>query len=369
MNKIFLFLCLLLLSGAALQAQDEKLRVAVFDPTSRGDSIEEGTKVSVREIISSTFVNTGKYNILERSLLQKVLDEQAFSHREIVDESQATELGRLAGANKVVLTLISLSKVKGSNTITIKMIDVKTATVELQKTQKGVTLNDLLDVVERLTLELLGEKPSDTSGSSKSKKNNLDEKPSRPPGLPPFFGSKGKEDKKKIAEEKEREEAEKDSQTAATAANSYSMAKSVSDMILQDITKQKGKKANKYVTDVERYKELDKKEEIVKYIKAITSDVGGFPKEDKNVVIFFCAKEQDKKDDMILLFFMDGNCIGIGSRNKGLLTKISNSQTTDVHNISIWNHDKELFSSPINITHKTYYKFGWNKNELLLIND
>ena len=160
MKKILIFLCLFLLSGIALQAQNEKLRVAVFDPSSSGTSIDEGTKVAVREIISSTLVNTGKYDIVERSLLQQVMKEQEFSNTDVVDESQATELGRLAGANKVVLSVVTL--VGGRNMLSIKIIDVKTATVDQQKT-RIVSTNDLLDMVEPLTLELLGERSNMTT--------------------------------------------------------------------------------------------------------------------------------------------------------------------------------------------------------------
>ncbi|MDR1415995.1 MAG: CsgG/HfaB family protein [Prevotellaceae bacterium] len=158
MKKKFTLLCMLAAAAAlalsALSAQGQKLRVAVFDPTSSGAAVDEGTKVAVREIISSTFVNTGKYTIVERSLLDKVMKEQAFSNSDVVDESQATELGRLAGANKVVLSVVTL--VSGRNMLSVKIIDVQTATVDQQKT-KIVSSSDLLDVVEPLTLELMGE--------------------------------------------------------------------------------------------------------------------------------------------------------------------------------------------------------------------
>jgi hypothetical protein len=141
-----------------LPAQEtKKLRVAVFDPSSSGTSVDEGTKVAVREIISSTFVNTGKYTIVERSLLDKVMKEQAFSNTDVVDDSQATEIGKLAGANKVVISVITL--VGGRNMLSVKTIDVQTATIDLQKT-RVVSSNDLLEVVEPLTLEMLGESSS-----------------------------------------------------------------------------------------------------------------------------------------------------------------------------------------------------------------
>jgi hypothetical protein len=165
MKNIFLVLCLTV--GLFVQAQetplhaqdDDKLRVAVFDPTSSGTVIDEGSKVAVRELVSSTFVNTGKYNIVERSLLEKVMKEQEFSNSGVVDDNQATEIGKLAGAHKVVLSVVTL--VGGRNMLSIKVIDVKTATIDQQKTRL-VQTNDLLDVVEPLTLELLGEKAAAT---------------------------------------------------------------------------------------------------------------------------------------------------------------------------------------------------------------
>ncbi|MDL2262350.1 leucine-rich repeat protein [Bacteroidales bacterium OttesenSCG-928-I21] len=157
--KIFLnfigIIGILLLLQAQTQAQEQKLRVAVFDPTTSGIAMDEGTKLAVQELISSAFVNTGRFIIVERSMIDKIMKEQAFQNSDMADNSQATEVGKLAGANKIVLSAVSL--VGGRNMLSIKIIDVQTATVDQQKT-KIVSSNDLLDAVEPLTLELLGEK-------------------------------------------------------------------------------------------------------------------------------------------------------------------------------------------------------------------
>ena len=179
MKKFCTFLSMLAIAFA-LQAQDGKLRVAVFDPSSSGTPIDEGTKVAVREIISSTLVNTGKYNIVERSLLQQIMKEQEFSNTDVVDDSQATQLGKLAGANKVVLSVITL--VGGRNMLSIKIIDVQTATID-QQTTKMVTSNDMLDFVEPLTFEVLGEKaafPSAATNAKPEKKQDPKEKKQDP---------------------------------------------------------------------------------------------------------------------------------------------------------------------------------------------
>lgn len=156
MKKVFLIAILTILSGAYHNAAGQELerqRIAVFDPASSGTSIDDGTQIAVREIISSTIVNTGKYSIVERSLLEKVMEEQKFSNSGAVDDMQATEIGKLAGANKViVLSVVTLTG--GKNMLSIKIIDVMTATIERQKV-KVVTSGELLDVIEPLTQEIL----------------------------------------------------------------------------------------------------------------------------------------------------------------------------------------------------------------------
>lgn len=147
----FLIMMLVALICLPTFADNTKLRVAVFDPTSSGTSIDEGTKVAIREIISSTIVNAGNYDIVERSLLEKVMQEQAFSNSGAVNDNDATEIGKLAGANKVILSVVTLTG--GRNMLSIKMIDVKTASVERQKV-KVVASGELLNVVEPLTLSL-----------------------------------------------------------------------------------------------------------------------------------------------------------------------------------------------------------------------
>jgi len=158
-------ICMMLLAAMIVMPvfSDEKMRVAVFDPTSSGTAIDEGTKVAIREIISSTIVNAGNYDIVERSLLEKVMQEQSFSNSGAVDDNDATEIGKLAGANKVVLSVVTLTG--GRNMLSVKMIDVKTASVERQKV-KVVASGELLDAVEPITLALIDASAYDDDNST-----------------------------------------------------------------------------------------------------------------------------------------------------------------------------------------------------------
>ncbi len=137
----------------SVSADDSKFRIAVFDPVaaSNKSSMNERVKTAVREIISTTIVNTGSYDIVERCLLEKVMQEQQFSNSGVVDDKDVTEIGKLAGANKIVLSI--LADMGGKQMLSIKMIDVKTATIDRQEV--GM-LADIFADVEQMTLKIVG---------------------------------------------------------------------------------------------------------------------------------------------------------------------------------------------------------------------
>ena len=108
-------------------------------------------------MVSSTIVNTGKYIIIERSLIDKILKEQAFANSGAVDDSQISRIGKLAGANKVILSVLSSAGNKGL--LSIKVIDVESASIDSQKTQL-VDKSKILDIITPLALEVIGEQAS-----------------------------------------------------------------------------------------------------------------------------------------------------------------------------------------------------------------
>lgn len=156
---------IILTLSLSLSAQT-KMKLAVLDPVVAGEKLTDGLRISVREIVSSTFVNNAdNYSIVERSLLDKVMQEAKFSNSDAVDESQATQLGKLAGADRVVLTVIS--RFESRCMISIKLINVETATID-QQISKMVDYNSVLDVTEPLTLAVLGKGDANITVTSTS---------------------------------------------------------------------------------------------------------------------------------------------------------------------------------------------------------
>lgn len=152
---VICFGILLYVLAQPLAAQEKKLRVAIFDPVGTAKNMDEGMVIVIREMVSSAIVNTGKYTIVERSLIDRVLKEQKFSNSGAVDESQVSAIGKLAGANKVVLSVFTSA---GSDKVmlSLKIINVESASIESQKT-KVVKNDNLLDEITPLALTLIGE--------------------------------------------------------------------------------------------------------------------------------------------------------------------------------------------------------------------
>jgi hypothetical protein len=153
-----------------------------------------------------------------------------------------------------------------------------------------------------------------------------------------------------------------DRELALSSPNSSAMVSSVSDLILQAIARE-SKKSEQYKNDEERFSNLKDKEQIVSYISSITTNVASFPDENNTMAVFYCKRAGGY--DGALLMFLDGNCIGIGTRNKGLLTKIPTS--TGIHTLSLRDKNKELLNIPVDYSFKTYYPFEWNNNNINLI--
>ena len=150
MQKNIISIVIAVMSFTAMAQEDRK--VAVFEPVgSSGNTIKE----IVREEISYVVVNTVGYSVLERHMINKVLEENRFQASGLVDDTQIVEMGRLMGAN---LAFVSNVTPLGLNYhISCKLIDVQTGRIEKQnttQTQRGT--GDLTDAVRKTVTEMLG---------------------------------------------------------------------------------------------------------------------------------------------------------------------------------------------------------------------
>ncbi|MDR2065516.1 MAG: CsgG/HfaB family protein [Prevotellaceae bacterium] len=357
MKTGFISFILIAATFISLPAQETKLRVAVFDPSASGSIIDDGTKIVVREIISSVFVNTGDYTIVERSLLDKIMKEQAFSNSGIVDDSQATELGKLAGANKVVLSVITQTGNRGM--LSIKIIDVMSATIDKQKA-KVVDYNAFLDEIEPLTRSLLGEEVEE-SGQSQISSTVL-----------PY---------------------ENNSQTQTSYGNNYQtqtfVAYSNNDAVrhIVNMINRQCKKPEKYRTDEDRFNSLSKsqKEPIEEFISSNSKPlIEPSPSSIKqNETVFFLRARSLRKKvgyslfkgikvnkvNDVLLLFLDGQLIGFGTATTGFLVTMQRGNAGGIHILSLHSSTFSALEISVDLSVKNYYLLDWDdKKNIDLVN-
>ena len=149
MNKIislFFIISILLLSYTPVSAEFKKTRVAVLDFQLQGEGYETSDMGKiVAEWLITAFVKNGRFEVIERSLLKKIMDEQKLIMTGIVEEGSATKIGKLLGV-KVIISG-SLMKFQNIMEVNARIIDVENASIiaaEGVKSNSAVRLEDLV---------------------------------------------------------------------------------------------------------------------------------------------------------------------------------------------------------------------------------
>ena len=140
-RKWFFWLLLVAITSGITFAAETAFctRVAVIDFESIGDDPNIGRGVT--EIVRTELIKTGKYEVVERALLNKIIEEQRFQLSDLVDPSKAVELGKMLGADLILTG--SVVKIGTSYTINARFIDVKTGMAKRAEAIRGNEINEL----------------------------------------------------------------------------------------------------------------------------------------------------------------------------------------------------------------------------------
>ncbi len=148
-------LCLFI--GAVAGATEQLPTVAVLDFESIGS--EEYLGKAVAEIIRTELVGTRNYRVVERSQINRAVEEQELRMSGMIDDQSAVEIGKLLGADLIVVG--SVVRIGNAYTINSRMIDVETGEAQLGRNVTGTDLNLLTDMSrELITVLFRGGEPA-----------------------------------------------------------------------------------------------------------------------------------------------------------------------------------------------------------------
>lgn len=161
MKKSILFGCLftlLMVNPSAAVADFERTKIAVLDFTIQGKGFEtEDMGEIVAEWLITAFVKEGRFDVIERRLLKKILGEQELGATGALDQDSVSQLGKLLG----VKVVISGSVMRFQNIIEVnaRIIDVESASIIAAESVKDTTAIGLEELVVSMAQKIIKDFP------------------------------------------------------------------------------------------------------------------------------------------------------------------------------------------------------------------
>jgi len=144
--------------SSAAQAEYKKTKVAVLDFQLHGEGYEtQDMGKFVAEWLITALVRDGRFEVIERRLLEKILAEQKLGLSGILDEGSASKLGQMLGA-KVVISG-SVMSLKGQIEVNARIIDVQTGSVIAAESVKSGSAAGLEDLVFQMAQAIIRDFP------------------------------------------------------------------------------------------------------------------------------------------------------------------------------------------------------------------
>lgn len=131
------------------QVPQIKPTIAVLNFETTNVSRDLGTMVA--ELLTTALVETGQCDVIERGMLEKLIEEQRMQTT-VVDANQAASLGKQAGADMVALGRVM--KLGDAYTITLRFVGVESAVVQTAKSLTAEREEELPAKISALVAEL-----------------------------------------------------------------------------------------------------------------------------------------------------------------------------------------------------------------------
>jgi TolB-like protein len=121
---------LMVFLGVASTHAAEKMRIAVTDMDAFG--VEPSLANSVSDILRTELFRTGSFEVMERSRMAKIMDEQTLQMSGAINDAQVVAIGKLLAVE--MMTIGSINRLGNDLVINIRMVDVTEARVKAAET-------------------------------------------------------------------------------------------------------------------------------------------------------------------------------------------------------------------------------------------
>ncbi|MBU0483425.1 MAG: hypothetical protein KKB30_02790 [Proteobacteria bacterium] len=151
---LFTVLVLLVMIPLTAQADFKKTKVAVLDFQLQGEGYETQDMGSiVAEWFITALVREGRFDVVERAMLNKILSEQQMGVSGIVDDSSASQLGKVLGV-KIIISG-SVMKLQDVVEVNARIIDVETASIIAAESVKSTASTNLQSLIVEMSDKII----------------------------------------------------------------------------------------------------------------------------------------------------------------------------------------------------------------------
>lgn len=136
----------------------ERMGLAVLPFQTSGLGVDIG-EINIVEQMMTTFYNTNRFKLVERTQLEKILAEQSLGMSGVLDASTAAEIGKGIGVDAIVLGNVTRA---GSNlAIDARLIDTETAQIITAQDElsDGLTIAQLKSAIQSLAQKISNDLP------------------------------------------------------------------------------------------------------------------------------------------------------------------------------------------------------------------
>jgi TolB-like protein len=132
-----------------------KLKIAVFEFRDRGVyHYWYDMAIKLSDMLITKLINTGKFDVVERSQLDKIMQEKSLAQSGVVEEKEAMQAAQLAGADVI---LVGTASIAGDKIETdARIVDVKTGIAKCAMSSSAYSLSDLRALADDLVGQIKG---------------------------------------------------------------------------------------------------------------------------------------------------------------------------------------------------------------------
>lgn len=154
------FYLMLMIGVAGVSAAEyHKTKVAVLDFQQQGAFASQDVGKIVAEWFTTSLVETGRFEVIERRLMQQILQEQKMGSSGLLDPASASRIGKILGVKTVVTGTVQ--SYERTYELNVRLINVETGAIITADRVRAGSTTSLNDLVSKVSARIIQHFPLD----------------------------------------------------------------------------------------------------------------------------------------------------------------------------------------------------------------